>query len=69
MKMLILQNGQPRQIMMFVDDNYDSTEVIEKASATIPSASIVNQITIPQRFQALIEAEFFTYQPYLNSES
>lgn len=69
MKMLILQNGNPRQIMIFVDDDYNKTEVIEKASATIPSASIVNEITIPQRFQALIEDEFFIYQPYLNSES
>ena len=35
MKMLILQNGKPRRLMMFVDDDYDSTEVIEKASATV----------------------------------
>jgi hypothetical protein len=69
MKMLILQNGKPRRLMMFVDDDYDSTEVIEKASATIPSASIVNEISIPNQFQGLIEEEIFIYQPYLNSES
>ena len=69
MKLLILQNGHPRQIMMFVDDDYDEANVIQEASAAIPSASIVNEISIPQQFQALIEDEVYTYHPYTNSES